>query len=262
MRKNALKEKLDAGKRVFGAWSNLSSPTAINVLGETGLDFCIIDMEHGPTTFQTAENQLFAAEAANMSPIIRLGEGPAPHILHALDIGAQSILVSQVSTVEQAKQIADACYYMPEGNRGLSPFTRNHSYSEINLKEKMATANKQMFVGVLVEGEEGVRNIPEIAKVKGLHMIYIGIYDLSMACGVPGELTHPKVLNVMKEYAKIIEGSGLVAGSVAPDLAYMQILFDCGFRFVSYRADSAMLRDGYASALRAFSEISESRSNY
>lgn len=255
MRKNALKAKLKSGGTVFGAWSNLSSTTSINVLGETGLDFAIIDMEHGPTTFQTAENQLFAAEAANMSPIIRLGEDGAPHILHALDIGAQSILVSQVSTVEQAKRIADSCRYMPTGNRGLSPFTRNHGYSEENLKQKMETANEQMFVGVLVEGEEGIKQIPEIAKVSGVDMIYIGIYDLSMACGVPGDLTHPKVLSIMKEYAKVIEEAGIVAGSVARDREYMKILLESGFRFISYRADSAILRDGYKNALDIFAKL-------
>jgi 4-hydroxy-2-oxoheptanedioate aldolase len=172
-----------------------------------------------------------------------------------LDIGAQSILVSQVSSADQAKRIADSCRYAPDGSRGLSPFTRNHGYSEKNLKEKLEIANKQMLVGVLVEGEQGIQAIPEIARTKGIDLIYIGIYDLSLACGVPGDLTHPKVLNVMREYSKVINDCGVFAGSVAPDSNYMKILIECDFRFISYRVDSAILRDGYAAALDSFKEL-------
>ncbi len=259
MRKtNKIKQTLKAGGRVFGTWSMLSSPTVLNVIGATGLDFAIIDMEHGPTTFETAENQLYAAEAGQIEPIIRLGEDHAPHLLHSLEIGAQSVLVSQVATAAQAERIVRSCKYFPEGNRGLSPFTRNHGYSDRDLPDKLKYANEQMFVGVLVEGEEGIRNIPEIAKVPGLDMIYLGVYDLSQACGVPGDLMNPKVLQIMRDYVKLIEDCGLAAGSVARDKEYMELLLDAGFRFVSYRVDCAILRDGLEAALGWYHELSSS----
>ncbi len=260
MRVNKIKAALKAGQTVFGTWSMLSSPTVLNVIGAAGLDFVIIDMEHGPTTFQTAENQIFAAEAGGCTPIIRLGEGHAPHVLHALEIGAQCVMISNISTAEQANRIVRSCRYHPEGNRGLSPFTRGHGYSDVELPKKLARANAEMFVGVLVEGEEGIRNIPEIAKVVGLDMIYLGVYDLSQACGVPGDLTHPKVLSIMHDYVALIEEHGLVAGSVARDKEYMELLRDAGFRFVSYRADCAILRDGYSTARGWYQELYKVRS--
>jgi 4-hydroxy-2-oxoheptanedioate aldolase len=249
MRKiNIIKQTLKSGGRVFGTWSMLSSPTVLNVIGSTGLDFVIIDLEHGPTTFETAENQLYAAEAGGIEPIVRLAEDHAPHVLHALEIGAQSILISQVSTAAQAERIVKSCKYFPEGNRGLSPFTRNHGYSDQDLTAKLQYANEQMFIGVLVEGEEGIRNIPEIAKVPGLDMIYLGVYDLSQSCGVPGDLMNPNVVRMMRDYVKLIEDSGLAAGSVAPSRAYMELLIDAGFRFVSYLVDCAILKEGLDSA--------------
>ena len=253
---NKIKQTLKSGGRVFGTWSMLSSPAVLNVIASTGLDFVIVDMEHGPTTFETAERQLFAAEAGGIEPIIRLGEDHAPHVLHALEIGAQSVLVSQVATVEQAKRIVRSCKYFPEGNRGLSPFTRRHGYSDRDLPAKLQYANDQMFVGVLVEGEEGIRNLPEIAKIPGLDMIYLGVYDISQACGVPGDLMHPKVLRIMRDYVKIIEDCGLAAGSVARDREYMELLLDAGFRFVSYRVDCAIIRDGLETALGWYRDLS------
>lgn len=260
MRKsNKIKQTLKSGGRVFGTWSMLSSPTVLNVIGTTGLDFVIVDLEHGPTTFETAENQLYAAEAGGIEPIIRLAEDHAPHVLHALEIGAQSILISQVATAAQTERIVKSCKYFPDGNRGLSPFTRNHGYSDRDLPAKLQHANEQMFVGVLVEGEEGIRNIPEIAKVPGLDMIYLGVYDLSQACGVPGDLMNPKVVRIMRDYVKLIEDCGLAAGSVARDREYMELLLDAGFRFVSYRVDCAILKDGLESALGWYQELSKGR---
>src|SRR5438067_2406793 len=121
-RENRLKTKLRAGGRVFGTWSMLASPAVADVVGQAGLDFIVIDMEHGPMTYETAERQIFAAESSGCTPIIRLGEGHEPSILHALEIGAQSLLVSHVSSVDEAQEIVRAAKYFPEGERGLSPF--------------------------------------------------------------------------------------------------------------------------------------------
>lgn len=252
---NRLKSELKAGRTVFGTWSMLPSPSVINVLANAGLDFVILDMEHGPMTFETAEMQLYAAEVAGCTPIIRLGEGSNPTILHALEIGARSILVSQVATPEEAQRIARAAKYHPEGNRGLSCFTRIHGYSDTNFADKLRRANEETFVGVLVEGETGMNNLEKIAKVPGLDMVYIGIYDLSQVVGAPGDVRHPKVLRAVRECVRIIEGQGLAAGSVGPDRDYLKLLLETGFRFVSYRVDSAVLREGFAQARSWYDEL-------
>lgn len=253
---NAIKAKLKAGERVFGTWSMLSSPAVVNVMAHTGVDFIIIDLEHGPTSFETVEYQLYAAESAGCTPIVRLGEASDFTILHALEIGTQSILVSHVSTPDEAQRIVRAAKYHPEGDRGLSPFTRNHGYSASDLKTKLQTANDQMFVGVLVEGAEGIRNLESIAAVPGLDLLYIGVYDVSLSIGAPGDLMHPEVLKVLNECVRVIESHGVVAGSVARDRDYLDLLWKCGFRFLSYRVDSAILRDGLGAAHQWYEELS------
>lgn len=245
---NKLKAKLKAGERVFGTWSMLGSPAVLNVIGHAGLDFVVIDMEHGPMSFETVENQLYATESAGATPIVRLGEGSEPNILHALEIGAQSLLVSHVSTADQARQIVQYAKYYPEGDRGLSPFTRNHGYSDEDLPKKLSYANEQLFIGVLVEGEEGIGNIEEIAQVPGLDMVYLGVYDMAQSAGEAGNIKHPKVIKVVQESAAKIEHYGLAAGSVARDQEYLKLLHDSGFRFLSYLVDCAILRSGFETA--------------
>jgi 4-hydroxy-2-oxoheptanedioate aldolase len=254
-RPNRLKAELKAGRTVFGTWSMLSSPAVINVLGQAGLDFVVIDMEHGPMSLETVENQIFRAEWAGCTPIVRLGDGSEPAILRALDIGTQSLMVSHVATAQEAARIVGAAKYFPEGDRGLSPFTRNHGYSDENIGEKLKKANDEMFVGVLVEGKEGLDNLEEICSTPGLDMVYLGVYDISQSLGVPGEVNDPRVIKLVRECVKMISAKGRAAGSVARDEEYLKLLVDAGFLFISYRVDSAVLREGFERAKNWYREM-------
>lgn len=55
-------------------------------------------------------------------------------------------------------------------------------------------ANQEIFIDVLVETEEGVRNIKEIASVKGVDSITLGMVDLSLSMGMLGQVDQPDVL--------------------------------------------------------------------
>jgi 2-keto-3-deoxy-L-rhamnonate aldolase RhmA len=252
---NRLKAKLAAGERVFGTWSAISSPVAANVLASTGVDFVIVDLEHGPMGLETVETMLYGIESAGATPVVRVGDSAEAAILRVLEIGTRALMCSHVSTPEEAARVAQACRYPPDGTRGLSPFTRIHGYSEEDLPEKLRDANEQMLVGVLVEGQEGIANLPQIAATPGLDMVYLGVYDLSMVAGVPGQLDHPDVLKIVRESVEKIEAAGLVAGSVARDREYIQLLWDAGFRFISYRNDATLLRDALAEAVGWYGEV-------
>jgi 4-hydroxy-2-oxoheptanedioate aldolase len=86
-------------------------------------------------------------------------------------------------------------------------------------------------------------------------MVYLGIYDLSMVAGIPGQLDHPDVLRMVRESVQAIREAGLAAGSVARDRSYIQLLWDAGFTFISYRNDATLLRDALAEAIGWYGEI-------
>lgn len=248
-RENRVKAKLKAGGSVFGSWTICSSPMVANVMAEAGLDFVTLDLEHGPTTFETAESLLYAIEAGGSTPMLRLGEWSEPTILRALEIGTQGLLVSHISTPEQAQRVVRACMYPPDGERGLSPFIRRHGYSEVDLAAKLRAANEQMLTGVLVEDAEGLRNLDAIAATPGLDLVYLGIYDISLSLGIPGSLEDPRVLEVVRGAVRTIEEHGLAAGAVTRDRDHLKLLLEAGFRYLSYLVDTAILREGFENAV-------------
>ncbi|MFL5887416.1 MAG: HpcH/HpaI aldolase family protein [Thermoleophilaceae bacterium] len=236
-----------------------ASPAVANVLAHSGMDFVTIDMEHGPASFETAESILYAIEAGGSTPMIRLGEGSAPTILRALDIGCQGILVAHVSTPEEALAISRATHYHPEGDRGLAPFTRLHDYSGDDLPQKLAEANEQMLTGILIEDELGHRNLEGILETPGLDLVYLGIYDLSQVLGVAGDVMNPKVVETVRAAVEQIEAKGMAAGAVCRDREHARFLLECGFRYLSYLVDTAILRDGFASARDWYEQLLRER---
>ena len=249
MRINNLKEKLKKGETVIGTWSSLSSANVINVLGTTSLDFAIIDMEHGSMSYETMENMVRAAEASGISPIIRTMDDQEQTILRALETGTQSLMVPHIETPDAAERIAKTCKYFPEGNRGLSPYTRVHNFTHENIAESLKRANQDTLVGILVEGREGLGNLEEIASVPGIDLIYLGLFDICQSVGLPGQLNHPKVLDEIRRCRGIIESKGVAAGSMSTDIKYIKMLMEVKYRFIAYLNDAAALKNHYDNIL-------------
>jgi 4-hydroxy-2-oxoheptanedioate aldolase len=248
----SLKKRMLDGESVFGTWCMLPSSFVADVISSTKIDFLIIDMEHGTMTFETAEDMVRAAQLKNCQPIIRVGDSHENTILHALETGCGAVMVPHVSTSEVAKKIANASRYAPLGNRGLSPYTRCHDYTHENLSESLIKHAEETLVGILVEGNEGIKNLPEIAKVDGIDFIYLGMYDISQSIGLPGELENPKVLAQLNRCLKIIKDAGKLAGTFSRDIEACRTFKKMGFEFIAYLADSNAIRTFYLNAIKQY----------
>lgn len=253
--KNAIKERLANGGVAFGTWLQTASPTVANILARCGMDFVTIDMEHGPQSFSEAEAILYAIEAGRSTPMIRLGEGSAPTILRACDIGCQSILVARCQSGAQAEAIVSAMHFQPRGERGMAPFTRLHDWSSENLAAKLAQANEQQLAGVLIEDAEGLANLDAVLAVPDLDLVYVGIYDLSQVLGLAGQLDHPTVLATVTDIAQRINAAGKTAGAVCRDRTHAEWLLGNGFRYLSYLCDTFFIQSAARAARAEFDSL-------
>ncbi len=252
MRPNTLLKKIKAGQPILGTWSMTCSRAVVEAMGYAGLDFVIIDMEHGVMSMETAEDLVRAAQVSGCQPIIRLGNADESLILKALETGCGALMIPHVSTPAQAQKIVQACKYAPEGTRGLSPYTRPHEFDHANIQKSMAENNKDTFVGVLVEGEAGIKNLESIAQVPGLDMIYTGIFDISQVMGVPGQLDHPKVMDTQKKCVAACKSNNVMPGTFARDENCLKETKEMGYQFIAYSCDSHVLKKSYKAIADAF----------
>jgi len=171
-----------------------------------------------------------------------------------LETGCKAIMVPNVNTVDIAKKVSRSCRYMPEGMRGLSPYTSCHDYTHSQLDQSLQVNNEETLVGILVEGVSGLNRLDEISSVDGIDLIYLGLYDISQSAGFPGELDHPEVRDRLSSCLTTIRNSGKLAGTFCRSISDAIECRDNGFQFVAYVADSYGLRTFFEEAYNSFKD--------
>src|SRR3977135_2073672 len=128
MRENTLKQRLYAGKAALGVMCTFPSPPVVEMLGPLGVDWILLDNEHGSITVDTAEACIVAAESTGMAPIVR-PVGNKPEIIAPfLDRGAWGVQGPHVNTADEARAAVDAVKYSPAGRRGIFSGGRPANY--------------------------------------------------------------------------------------------------------------------------------------
>jgi 2-keto-3-deoxy-L-rhamnonate aldolase RhmA len=218
MRENTLKRRLYAGKAAFGVMCTLPSPPIVEMLGMLGFDWVLLDNEHGSVTVDSAEACIAAAELTGMAPIVR-PVGNRPEIIAPfLDRGAWGVQVPHVNTADEARAAVDAVKYGPEGHRGIFSGGRAAGYGfSGSTAEYARDANAETLVCLMLEEVEAIDNLPDLVKVPGVDVYFIGSGDLSQSMGHTGQQSHPEVQKLMERGVKAITGAGRIAGCSCPD---------------------------------------------
>ncbi|HPP07366.1 MAG TPA: aldolase/citrate lyase family protein [Syntrophorhabdaceae bacterium] len=243
---NNLKNKLKAKQIIFGPWCVIPSPTVIDIIASTGVDFVIIDMEHGCHNFETVENMIRAAETRGCGSLIRVSVNEESSILKALDLGASGVIVPHIESKRDAELAILYTKYSPIGLRGFSPFTRAGNYSLYGVKDHAEKQNDKTILILLLEGKNSVESLDEILSIdhidKKVDGIYIGAYDLSQSLGMPGQVDHSEIKRIMKEMIEKIVKKGLAAGGyVAKDRKDLEWMKDMGMHIITLLPDCTVL---------------------
>ncbi len=212
--RNRMKQKLLAGKTALGVSIMIPSVQLVEMAGKLGYDWVLIDCEHGSISLETVEYMVMAAEASNITPIIRPQKNDPELIGQYMDRGVMGIQAPHVSSAAEAQEVVNAVKYYPVGNRSLAVGTRSANYGfGISLTDYAQQANQDLLVCVQIEDKDAVDNLDSIAKVEGIDVLFLGPSDLSQSLGHPGNAGHPVVKKVMDDaFCKIIE-SGKLAGT-------------------------------------------------
>ncbi len=245
-----LKEKLKAGHLVVGTMiSEVRNPNLAYLLAQGGFDFFIIDNEHGSYSPETVSNMIAAARGADLPAVVRIPEIRRETILKPLDAGAAGLLVPQVHTAEQAKEVLAHAKYPPAGNRGAA-LRRPHSlYRKVNPREYLKQANEETLIAVQAESPEAIENAEAIAEVPGVDVIFVGPLDLSISFGSPGEINLPRQVQATERIVEACSRCGIASGIQLFDLQSAQQWIEKGMRFISYSTDVNMLAEAASGAV-------------
>ncbi|RHZ70293.1 hypothetical protein CDV55_103740 [Aspergillus turcosus] len=175
-----LVNKLKTGEYPLMTFMALPSVRMAQIVALTGVDGIIIDCEHGHISDDAMHNAVAAISALGVSPIIRI-RGPAHDIIkRALDTGAHGIMVPQVNTADEARQVVASAKFPPQGVRGQGSAFPAIGHG-LTTPEYMVSANETILTMIQIETRAGVENVEDICKVHGVDMVFIGPNDLAQS---------------------------------------------------------------------------------
>lgn len=234
-KRNQFRETLQAGHCV-GIFSKTTDSSMIEAAGHSGLDFVILDMEHGPIGLETLLNHVRAADNTPICSIVRVNGHDPDMIGSVLDTGADGVQVPNISTADEARAAVAAAKFHPAGKRGVCRFVRAAEFGTMDRDEYISNANKTIVV-LQVEGLEGISNLDEILAVPGFDVLFVGPYDLSQAVGKPGRVHDPAVLEKIEEIAAKAAAKGIALGVFTDTDEAIRSMAERGFSYLAHSVD-------------------------
>jgi 2-keto-3-deoxy-L-rhamnonate aldolase RhmA len=212
-------------------------------MGYCGLDFCRIDNEHSWRRDESAESMMRAAAVGGIVPLLRV-DHDKDVIRKALEIGAGGVLIPHILTPDEVLDVVRAAKFPPKGIRGMGSLCFSGHWGTIGAKEFIRWSDEEQLVGVMIEDIRAMEHLDDIMAVNGLDYVLFGASDFSVSIGHPGEGTHPKVMEALRETVKAADRHGVYVckGVGYPWVENARKYVEMGCHMIELGHDATILR--------------------
>ncbi|MEK6478825.1 aldolase/citrate lyase family protein [Catalinimonas sp. 4WD22] len=238
-----LKQRLKQGEILNGCWLNLGSAVTAEIVGLSGFDWVLIDLEHGAGGEKDVLHQLQALEHTSAAPIVRVESFERQRFHRVLDMGAEGVMCPRINNLEEAKLVVKALRYPPEGSRGVAKMVRATNFGKDF--DAYHSGAKENILGVLqIETLEALDHLDAIASLDGIDVLFIGPADLSMALGIFGQFDHPTFKDALKATVNAAQKAGKTTGILLFNPEDYTTYHDMGIKMIACGADATFVANG------------------
>ena len=247
LRANKTKAKLERGEPVFGLIAASPDPILAELAGLAGYDYYLLDAEHGALSPAEAGGVIRACEAADVTPLVRVGQRDAKAVLPYLDAGMLGVMMPGLETAAEVQALVAAVKYPPLGRRGLG-LVRPAGYllGARGQAAYIADANAQTLVWPQFEDAALLEHLPAMAAVPGVDGFVIGPRDLSLSLGQYDGPDHPAVQAAIDQALAVLRQAGVAAGITAGTAAAARRQVERGARIILDALPSLFQRGAHA----------------
>jgi 2-keto-3-deoxy-L-rhamnonate aldolase RhmA len=225
---------------MLGTFLNMGSAVAAELYGDAGVDFAVVDMEHGATTEATLLPMLHALGTTGAEAVVRVEEGTRLRIGRALDFGARALMVPRVDTLEHAREIVRFVRYPPTGTRGIALPTRFARYGRLTHAE-VATAHEDVALFIQVESQPALDAVEQVSALDGVDVLFVGPTDLTHALGVPGDIKSDEYRRAIERVGRAAADNGKAAGVLLWTLDDLPPYREAGFSVLAVGSDGGTI---------------------
>jgi 4-hydroxy-2-oxoheptanedioate aldolase len=246
-----LRTRIHAGETLIGVFSDLASPLAVELCGQAGFDWAVLDLEHGAATEADLLGLLYAAGVTPMTALVRPPSAERLRIGRALDLGAAGIMLPQLQSAAEVREAVRYLRYPPVGQRGVALRTRGADMGALSHGEVSRVVNERVVGIVQVEAAGAVADADEIAALPEVDVLFVGPADLSHNLGVPGQFDHPTYLGALDAVVTACRAHGKAAGILIYDAAALPRHVELGFQFIGLGSEGSYVSAGARAMLAA-----------
>jgi len=239
--RKVLKEKLRNRERLFAGWISYAHPSITETFARAGFDFMAIDMEHATISLEQAQRIIAASQSEGVPCIPRPVSHSDDYLKPLMESGADGMLVQMVNTADQVRNLIKLLKYPPIGKRTYG-VNRAQTYG-FDFDKYIETWNDTSTFMIQVESIEAVENIESLLAFDEIDGVMVGPYDISGSLGVPGQTSHPLVIEASKKVIAACEKFGKSCGTQVSDSneESIQNLFDMGYTYAILGSDLFVL---------------------
>ncbi|MGO2860353.1 MAG: HpcH/HpaI aldolase family protein [Brevibacterium sp.] len=250
--KGALAGRIRAGETTIGSFAGLGSTMAIEVLAAAGLDWILVDLEHGGGDEASIGDAAAAAGGYGAATLVRVETPDRIRIGRALDAGAAGVMLPRVSSAAEVAEIIPHLHYPPLGDRGVATYNRSLRWGMD--KSALGTSSEEVLTIVQIETTGALAEVDDIAALDAVDVLFVGPLDLSYALGVPLDFEAPAFREALDTVIAAARRHGKSAGILSANSAVAKTRAEQGFTFLPVGSDSTLLADTAAAVVSTLRE--------
>lgn len=241
-----------------GTFIKTPASHVVELLALAGMDFGIIDAEHGPFDRANADGMMIAGRACGLPLYIRTPDDAAATLLWALDIGAAGVVVPHVDTAAQASEVISRARFRG-GVRGFSNSARWGHYGTTGIEEAIAIGDRAEIL-VQIESAQAVVNVEAIAAIEGIAALVIGRADLALSMGLTN-LDDPYVIEGTRRSIAAARAAGKGAVVVVSVMSAARDFIEMGATRIVVASDQGFLRSAAQQAVSGVAALTKRTSS-
>ncbi|HEY83472.1 MAG TPA: 2,4-dihydroxyhept-2-ene-1,7-dioic acid aldolase [Dehalococcoidia bacterium] len=214
MKKNRLRELLNAGKPTIGTHVVTTSPEIVEVIGHSGaFDYIELCGQYAVWSLPALDNFARAVELfPHMSSMMKVEQEPRLFITtRSLGAGIQNILFADCRSAAEVRECVRMVRAATPEDGGLQGcvIRRMGGYVIDIGNEAWVKALREAVIVVMIEKESAMEQLEEILSVEGVDMVQFGPCDYSLNTGRAGKWEDPEVQRKQREMIELALKKGV-----------------------------------------------------
>ncbi|MBR91739.1 MAG: hypothetical protein CL903_02960 [Dehalococcoidia bacterium] len=245
MKPAELKQRLKDGKPVFGymIWC-MTGMRWKRVYAGCGLDFVVIDSEHGSRDRELIANTVEQFQSLDITAIVRTPSTDPIYVAMAMDAGADGVLVPYCEDIEEVKHCVGKLRTHPLKGEYYENYVSTGEFPSDKTKKYFEKLHKDHIFIMGVESKpaaENIGNMIDSAKIDG---VFIGPNDMTTSLGIPNENDNPVYLETLKHIIGEADKRGVPTMIHQQTIEASKVAIDLGARFILHSSDAGILLRG------------------